>query len=440
MKPEDEELASSLAEVKALAASLSDEMPSSSDLTSRVMDGVRDEAIREMRDELAPVFSAAEPAVPSDGLTAHVMGAVFSEALAERRARRHRRLFAAVSGGAAAVLALAFVMGRLAGAPSEPAGVAVAAHRLPAAGEALSMADEAADWLVAQQEADGSWAPARTGGNESFRPALTALALMALQRHAPERHGEAIARAAAALEKMQTPEGAFSASPSSKLYNHAFASYALLELQLERKEPLTPALRKAIAFSLRTQTHDGAWDYTPGSPGNTALSVWELGLLIQARKAGWEDSGGHLRRGLVWLRQRGRSDGFDYRETLDRETSPRSGGLTLTAMATATLLDAAETFPQLKGTADEAVTALQQAYWRSGDRLASDHYRDFFLARVSSSRNDSREQGRIVADVIARHSNENDRAIAPWVAEDAWASTGGDLYATVMAMLSVPRG
>ena len=439
MNREDEDLASVKAEIQSLAAS----RPAiggapSSDLTSRIMDAVQDEAIREMRESMSPVLASASPVVPSEGLTRRVMGAVFEEASRERRFRRRRRAFAALTGGIAAALAVVLLVGE--GIVSRPSVENLVASDSSETSRALTMADEAADWLVDQQEADGSWAPARTGGNESFRPALTALALMALQRHAPERHAGAIDKAVSALESMQLRDGSFSSAPSSKLYNHAFASYALLQLQIERQGALTPVLKRAIAFSLRSQTYDGAWDYTPGAPGNTALSVWELGLLIQARNAGWQDRDGHLRRGLAWLKRRGHAEGFDYRETLDRETSPRSGGLTLTAMATATLLDATESFPQLKGTAEDAVTALQQACWRSEDRLSSDHYRDFFLARVSSRRNDIQEQGRIMADIVARHSNENDRAAAPWVAQDVWATTGGDLYATVMAMLSMPRG
>ncbi len=247
---------------------------------------------------------------------------------------------------------------------------------------ASDFAAEAADWLVAQQCPDGTWSPAQTGGNEAFRPALTALAMMALQRHAPARHADAIARAKAALEALQTEDGAFGPEPSAKLYNHSFATFALLSLESGNGGDLSPTLQRAIAFSLRSQNHLGAWDYPPRETGNSALTVWQLGILMQARNAGWSDDAGQLRRGLSWLRRQGHDGLLDYREDFDRRYTPKAGSVTLTAMATATILEAAEDFPELRDTAENAVASLHLACERLSARAIAGNYRGDLYATV----------------------------------------------------------
>ncbi len=335
-------------------------------LTKHVMEAVEDEALRES------VRAHVVELEPSPDLTSRIMEAVAAEAAGERRRARWLRAAAAIAGIAAAV---AVVLQVRTSAPEARTSEQVAQHR-------ADPAVEAADWLVAQQCPDGTWSPAQTGGNEAFRPALTALAMMALQRHAPERHAEAIARAKAALEALQTEDGAFGREPSAKLYNHSFATYALLSLANEHGEDLTPALQRAIAFSLGSQNHLGSWDYPPRETGNSALTVWQLGILMQARKAGWSDNAGQLRRGLSWLRRKGHEGLLDYREDFDRRYTPKAGSVTLTAMATSTILEAAEDFPELRDTAENAVASLHIACERLSARAAGNDYRGDLYATV----------------------------------------------------------
>ncbi len=213
---------------------------------------------------------------------------------------------------------------------------------------------------------------------------------MALQRHAPERHAKAISRAKAALEALQTEDGAFGREPSAKLYNHSFATYALLSLANANGEALTPALHRAIAFSLSNQNHLGSWDYPPRETGNSALTVWQIGILMQARKSGWDDDDGQLRRGLSWLRRQGHQGLLDYREDFDRHYTPKSGSVTLTAMATSTILEAAEDFPELRYTAENAVASLHIACERLAARALDDNYRGNLYATVVALLSDQR--------------------------------------------------
>ena len=337
-------------------------------LTKHVMEAVEDEALRES------VRAHVVELEPSPDLTGRSMEAVADEAASERRrARWLRSATAALVGIAAAIVIVLHVQ------TSAPE-----AHLTePVAQQKADPAIEAADWLVAQQCPDGTWSPAQTGGNEAFRPALTALAMMALQRHAPERHAEAISRAKAALEALQTEDGAFGREPSAKLYNHSFATYALLSIANENEADLTPALQRAIAFSLRSQNHLGSWDYPPRETGNSALTVWQLGILMQARKAGWSDDAGQLRRGLSWLRRQGHEGLLDYREDFDRRYTPKAGSVTLTAMATSAILEATQVFPELRDTAENAVASLHIACERLAARASNDYRGDLYATVVA---------------------------------------------------------
>ena len=362
----DEELDGEVAAAKASFLRGVARIEPSQALAKHVMEAVEDEALRES------VRVHVIEREPSPDLTGRIMEAVADEAARARRRRRWLRAAAAVAGIAAVVAVSLQVWTPMPGTPTEKAE----------AKQTSNPAAEAADWLVAQQCPDGTWSPAQTGGNEAFRPALTALAMMALQRHTPVRHADAIARAKTALEALQTEDGAFGSEPSAKLYNHSFATFALLSLENGKVGDLSPTLQRAIAFSLRSQNHLGAWDYPPRETGNSALTVWQLGILMQARNAGWSDDAGQLRRGLSWLRRQGHDGLLDYREDFDRRYTPKAGSVTLTAMATATILEATEDFPELRDTAENAVASLRLACERLSARAVDGDYRGDLYATV----------------------------------------------------------
>ncbi len=317
--------------------------------------------------------------------------------------------------------------------------VRIGERRDAAARQSLTLgrsADQAACWIAGQQEADGSWRPSRSGGADAYRPALTALSILALCRQAPERHAEAIRRGVRALTAMQTRDGAFGDHPHGRLYNHAFAGQVLFALPpaFVRMPGVGQARDQAIAFSLAMQNDQGGWDYTRDGTGNTALSVWQIALLTQARAQGWEDRHGHLRRGLAWLGQQ--NDGRAYGYRTPGVSVPGRGSLTLTAMAAATLLDAARTYPALTSVARSAADMVRELHLRQPAE-GSDYYRDYFLARVASLTADRQNLADVMERLLAQCVFSTDRD-AHWIADDSWRQPGGDLYATTMAVLS-PR-
>lgn len=374
------------------------------------------------------MIDATSPASPHPELTDRILHAVAAEAARPPEGRRPA--FTLALGGAVA----AAVAGLIGLVFWRQATIRQTESIAQLAGNMNAQMRQAADWIAAQQEADGTWHPSRTGGNDVYLPALTGLALLALQRQAPATHAGAIERAVASLVAMQNESGAFCRTPGAQRYNHAFAAYALLSLPdgLLRTPAVQAACNRAIDYAQRTQTPQGAWDYTDDGSGNTALSTWQLAVLMQARLRGWPDDQGHLRRGLAWLRQQTDGHAFGYRIP----GAPLAGrsGLTLTAMAASTLLEAARTYPALQPEAVAAVSALNTL---RGDVVteSEDYYRDYFLARVSEQQTDHV----LMAEVCTRLARLGDTVPGGgvrWSATDAWGRSGGDLYATSMAVLS----
>ena len=368
---------------------------------------------------------------PSATLTGRIMGALALEDAAQQAPVRQRpplRLHQSLGLATAACLLLALGL--------HWSGILGTARR-PTAAPAGDPLAEAVDWLAAQQEADGSWLPSRTGGIDAYQPALTALATLALHSHAPQRHAAATQRGVAALQAMQAADGSFGTADGARLYNHAFATHALLMLHatVAPDDPLAATLQRAVAFARATQNSEGGWDYTAEGTGNTSLSVWQLTLLAEARTRGWPDEGGHLRRGLAWLRgRRGSEGGFGYRQPGIAPAG--SDGMTLTAMAASTLLNAAHTYPELQPAAQAAAGLLHASDAEVAARSV-DYYRDYFLVRLFDEAAQSGAAASVTAAVRARCRERP--ASAPWQGTDQWGKSGGDIYATAMALLTLQR-
>lgn len=277
--------------------------------------------------------------LPSGTATVAVPGADFDERVAEgvRRVRRIERARSTLASfakfaAAAAVFAAVFAI-----SPSAP----WSARR-----GVLESAKESSDaeWLLANQLADGTW---NTRGSRAYAPALTAIAALALSGR--DGGGDAAARAIASIESMQRPDGSFGDNGTSVLYNHAFATYALVEDALRTGKGMTPAVERAVAFTLSSQDASGCWDYPGSTGGNAALTVWQAGVLASARNLGWNDAEGGLRRAVRWLARHEDGGLLDYRLALRRETEPVSGGAMLTALATASLSRYLLKYPGMEG-------------------------------------------------------------------------------------------
>ncbi|MEI7898713.1 MAG: prenyltransferase/squalene oxidase repeat-containing protein [bacterium] len=272
-------------------------------------------------------------------------------------------------------------------------------------------------WLASSQEADGTWSPAKHGGAEAYRPALTALSALALAR-APRPYAPQLQRACSALAAFQTADGAFGGEGRAQLYNHAITTYALASLN--RGYPsLKPVLERALDFIRSRQTAEGGWDYDPRSEGNAALTAWQVRALACAEAQGFDRAKEPLRKGLRWLRGSLRDDGSIayHRSSLARSDS-------LTALAAYTLITAGKDFPGLPELGRQATRSLGVP---SETDRSSDCYRDYAKALAYDSAG-AVGQAAAVRRQMLKHQELGCR--------DQWEPVGGKLYTTALTMLA----
>jgi hypothetical protein len=348
---------------------------------------------------VAARLRAAPERQPSPGMEARILAAVEQERQRERRRFRAPSPWwgAAAAAGLLAAVTLFDLSGRL------------------RACKAASPRDPELAWLAENQEADGTWSPAKHGGSESYRPALTALSALALERSGV--FGPHVDKACRGLSALQDAQGAFGGEGRARLYNQALATYALAELCSAHPEA-RPALASALRFVADRQTLQGGWDYEAGSEGNAALTSWLVRALACAQAQGFREAGTPLRKGLRWLRSTARDDGSI---AYHRGSTGRSDSLT--ALAAHALITAGQAYPELPALGRQVAAALSDTPDASA---APDCYRDYakVLALDSSGAGDR-------ADLVRQQMSARRQPLA-----DQWGSVGGRLYTTALTALA----
>ena len=285
----------------------------------------------------------------------------------------------------------------------------------PAAPQPADPAADPAAWLAASQEADGAWQPARHGGDPAYRPALTALAALALARDPADRFREGVRRAAAALVAMQAADGAFGGEGRVRAYNQAIATCALATLA-PHGPAAAAALERAVACSRAGQSAEGGWDYEAGSEGNAAVTAWQVRALAAAAERGVGQANIPLRKGLRWLRGAARgAGGVAYH----RGSAGRSESLA--ALAAYTLMTSGRSFEGLPALGRNLTAALSAA---DG---AADCYRDYAKVMAFESAGDTARAEAVRGGMLHRRQAG---------AQDPWEPIGGTLYTCAFTALS----
>lgn len=186
--------------------------------------------------------------------------------------------------------------------------------------EAEKAIDRGLQFLLASQNADGSW----SSGNGDYAIAGTSLGLMAfmVKGHFPGfgRYGEALDRAKSYLLKRykESPTGTMGV----KMYEVGLFTIAMSELWGMTKDPqdnklIQEALERMVEIILRSQSPLGGWRYAPRPDAgqDTSVTAMVFVSLASAREAGIlvpneaiERVTGYLR-DQVWDEQTG---GFGY--------------------------------------------------------------------------------------------------------------------------------
>jgi prenyltransferase beta subunit len=292
-------------------------------------------------------------------------------------------------------------------------------------------------WLCRTQEPDGSWSTARWGGNKQFEVALTGLSLMAiLGGKDGVASGPVVDRAVDYLLRLQDEHGEFGAAFDSAPYNQGIATLALIQAYRVQKDArIKLAVDRALKAICERQHPDGGWGYrqeaTPVS--NLSITLWQLEALRLAASSGWADLRIPIQRSSRWIASVADEDGtFGYRQKRDfPEGSP-----TLTAMGALSMLEAAEGTP--------IPPARRQAIKAQVERLAAapgetDYYRRYFLAAALARLDEEGPRQRLseMRNELAGRQVRQGPERGSWLADDRWSSSGGRVYATALASLSM---
>jgi squalene cyclase len=152
--------------------------------------------------------------------------------------------------------------------------------------------DKGLEYLLANQQKDGSWSSDGQGGHAV---ACTSLALMAFMSKAQfpgfGPYGEQLDRAMKWLLKQakKRPDGYM----GSVMYEHGFATLALSEMWGMTRDPddddaIKVALEKAVDVIVRSQNPGGGWRYQPQADAgqDTSCTMTVFHALASAHQAG----------------------------------------------------------------------------------------------------------------------------------------------------------
>ncbi|MGE4158599.1 MAG: hypothetical protein AB7F75_05835 [Planctomycetota bacterium] len=166
-------------------------------------------------------------------------------------------------------------------------------------------------WLAATQDLNGQWNPGQWGGQERFKVAVTALAVMALQQPSPDRPIEPgiedrIRKASQWLWGSADGDGYFGGQGPGTAFNHALATLALLE---RRDGTYNSGLVRALELIRTSQNRDGGWGrYGEGGGASVgAVTAWQVKTLETAVALGRSspELDRALRKGRSWMERSG---------------------------------------------------------------------------------------------------------------------------------------
>jgi hypothetical protein len=369
--------------------------------------------------------------------TAHIMAGLPADAWAmPERLPAHVRLVnwrapLRIAATLAALLGAAYVVHRH-NVPTRP--------RAPA-DPTIEALQAGRQWLLEHQQASGGWDAVTLDGRAEYTEALNGLAIMAIINAGENRSTEALTclhRAADYLRDRQTPAGLISRNANAAMYNHGIATLALLEIdRLTGDWRLGEPIDKALATICSRQSPAGGWGYRddPSSPPNTAITAWQVKALLQARAQGRDVPVAVLRKALNWMVGTVGPQGYFGYEGPQPKTEAAAAALTL--MGAHCLFAARDTDlmndPRLEASVKTAVRQLAH-------QAAGDYHQAYFMASVITQLGDPNavaDAHSIRQTLLARQIRSGTEAGAWQTADDRWGTTGGKLYSTAMAMLTL---
>lgn len=192
--------------------------------------------------------------------------------------------------------------------------------------------DHALNWLVSQQEPNGSWGKG-SPGREQYRGAMTAYSLIALMAggNLPGQgpHGRAVERGVDYLLGIVLPDGQIRTDNQRHyMYSHGIATLVLAEVYGETgNASIRPKLETMVEVILKAQDASGGWRYRPVPSGaDISATVVQVVALRAARNSGLPVPQTVFERAKDYIRscRVGETGGFAYQAGGDRPGFARS--------------------------------------------------------------------------------------------------------------------
>lgn len=319
-----------------------------------------------------------------------------------------------------------------------------------ATAESETAVENALKWLAVHQRSDGSWsfnlelAPCdgqcRHGkplGENTPTPstAATGLALLSFfgagYTDVVGPYQDTVRRGLYYLKSaaVETEYG-FDWQQGGSMYGHGIAMMALSEaLGMTRVEDrydsdLLHHVKQGAFFTATAQHPSGSWGYTPGSPGDTTLTGWQLLSLVGARKAGIQlrsDTFSNAKQFLMSVREKKKYE-FGYKSP---NAEPTTTAIALTLLMYLGQTPGYSPFDRAIDDLAERGPTLTNVYHDYYATLALHHWRHRDWESWNTKLRDH---------LVASQATEGHEA-GSWHFKDKWGDVGGRVYTTAMSTL-----
>lgn len=301
-------------------------------------------------------------------------------------------------------------------------------------------------WLQAHQNPDGSWlfdfeqGPCRGKCGDSGRYASpipsTALALLAFLGHGEtQREGEYQDTVKKGLYylcgKMSISEngGSLMESDGKGMYSHGLSAIAICEAYaMTREKELENYAQHAIDFIVSAQDkRGGGWRYTPGMPGDTTVSGWQIMALKSGQMAYLRVPQDTIHRATKFL------DSVESKQGAQYQYQPRvKEGKELTTTSVGLLCRLYTGWPLDHPGIPEGVQTLS----RNGPS-PNNMYFDYYATQVLHQWGgpEWQEWNYRMRDYLVRTQANAGHESGSWNFNGSWTSEGGRLYNTALAIM-----
>lgn len=325
-------------------------------------------------------------------------------------------------------------------------------ERYGATEESEEAVERALRWLADHQRPDGSWSfdleltpcngrcrHGKPSDEDTPTPstAATGLALLAFlgagYTHHEGPYQETVSKGLYYLKSAaaETQFG-YDWQQGGSMYGHGIALLALSEamqmtkLQGEYDTDLMRYVQSGSFFTTMAQHESGSWGYTPGRPGDTTLTGWQVLSLLTSQKAGVQLQSGIFKRTLGFLDsvRAGSKFEFGYRSA---EPEP-----TTTAIALVLLLHLRS---QL------GMTYFDRAFDKIADSgpTFTNVYHDYYatMALHHVRHRDWETWNTALRDHLVETQERSGHEAGSWHFQDKWGDVGGRVYTTAMCALTL---